>query len=82
MIDAVCAVIPEISFKGAGVASEPSTLEARIVQDADRLDAIGAIGIAAPSHLAGMPDSSFTIPIVLLSCTRTSRRTSPLRARL
>jgi uncharacterized protein len=45
-IDAVCAVIPEISFKGAGVASEPSTLEAQIVQDADRLDAIGAIGIA------------------------------------
>jgi uncharacterized protein len=39
MIDAVCAVIPEISFKGAGVASEPSTLEAQIVQDADRLDA-------------------------------------------
>jgi uncharacterized protein len=43
---AVCAVIPEISFKGAGVAGEPSTLEAQIVQDADRLDAIGAIGIA------------------------------------
>jgi uncharacterized protein len=46
MIDAVCAVIPEISFKGAGVANEPSTLEVQIVQDADRLDAIGAIGIA------------------------------------
>jgi uncharacterized protein len=45
-IDAVCAVIPEISFKGAGVATEPSTLKGRIVQDADRLDAIGAIGIA------------------------------------
>jgi uncharacterized protein len=39
-------VCREISFKGAGVADRPSSLEARIVQDADRLDAIGAVGIA------------------------------------
>lgn len=36
----------EISFKGAQVADRLSSLEARIVQDADRLDAIGAVGIA------------------------------------
>jgi uncharacterized protein len=36
----------EVSFKGAGVADRPGSLEARIVQDADRLDAIGAIGVA------------------------------------
>jgi uncharacterized protein len=42
----VQAVCREVSYKGAGVADRPTSLEARIVQDADRLDAIGAIGVA------------------------------------
>ncbi|MDD4477289.1 MAG: HD domain-containing protein [Patescibacteria group bacterium] len=42
----VCEIISKISFKGAGVKNEMETLEGKIVQDADRLDAIGAIGIA------------------------------------
>lgn len=45
-IDAVCEIISTISFKGAKVESKMSTIEGMIVQDADRLDAIGAIGIA------------------------------------
>ena len=44
--DAVCRIIQQISFKGAGVENKMDSLEGFIVQDADRLDAIGAIGIA------------------------------------
>ncbi|WP_319482586.1 HD domain-containing protein [uncultured Draconibacterium sp.] len=39
-------IIEQVSFKGAGVETKADSLEAQIVQDADRLDAIGAIGIA------------------------------------
>jgi len=42
----VCSIIHDISFKGAGVATNMKTIEGMIVQDADRLDAMGAIGIS------------------------------------
>jgi len=42
----VAHVISQVSFKGAYVKDDVESIEAKIVQDADRLDAIGAIGIA------------------------------------
>lgn len=46
LADAVAQIVDEISFKGAGVDTPVSSKEAACVQDADRLDAIGAIGVA------------------------------------
>lgn len=45
-IEHVTQIIANISFKGAGVQSSMNSIEGKVVQDADRLDAIGAIGIA------------------------------------
>lgn len=45
-IEHVADIVKNISFKGSGEKSQMKTLEGMIVQDADRLDAIGAIGIA------------------------------------
>ena len=46
VIDHVSDIIKDLSFKGAEVATPMKSMEGKIVQDADRLDAIGAIGIA------------------------------------
>ncbi len=60
-IDEICRAINSVSFsKNQG--KKPETLEGEIVQDADRLDAIGAIGIARTfafggEHGRGIEDS-------------------------
>ncbi len=45
-ISKVNAIISKMSFKGANRDDAMTTTEGKIVQDADRLDAIGAVGVA------------------------------------
>lgn len=62
LIDRVCSIVDKVSFKGAGVDDEVESLELDIVRDADRLDAIGAIGIARAFHYGGKNNRSFYEP--------------------
>ncbi|MCM8569561.1 HD domain-containing protein [Gramella jeungdoensis] len=53
VIDHVIQIIKNISFKGGNVDRKFSSIELDIVQDADRLDALGAIGIARTFNYGG-----------------------------
>jgi uncharacterized protein len=56
-------IVSAMSFKGGG-RPPMSTLEGRVVQDADRLDAIGAVGIARVFAYAGAQGSIIHDPAI------------------
>lgn len=53
IIKHVINIIENISFKGGNIEQNFSSIELDIVQDADRLDALGAIGIARAFNYGG-----------------------------
>ncbi|WP_375605608.1 HD domain-containing protein [Flavobacterium davisii] len=62
IIDHVVKIIENISFKGGNFTSPFHSKELAIVQDADRLDAIGAIGIARTFNYGGFKNRKLYDP--------------------
>lgn len=77
-IDHVVKIIENISFKGGKTDRTFSSLELDIVQDADRLDAIGAIGIARTFNYGGFKNRPLYDPAIApnLHMTKEEYKTS------
>ncbi len=62
IIEDVIKIIENISYKGGNFKASFSSIELKVVQDADRLDAIGAIGIARTFNYGGFKNRSLYDP--------------------
>jgi uncharacterized protein len=78
IVDHVVKIIENISFKGGHKHSDFNSIELQIVQDADRLDAIGAIGIARTFNYGGFKNREIYNPNILpnLSMTKDEYKNS------
>jgi len=62
VIEHVVKIIENISFKGGNVKQKFNSMELDIVQDADRLDALGAVGIARTFNYGGFKNRKIYDP--------------------
>jgi len=62
ILEHVQAIIKHVSYKGGFSQDQISTIEFHIVQDADRLDAIGAVGIARAFNYGGFKNRPIHSP--------------------
>lgn len=70
-VDHVIAIIENISFKGGNFDQQFHSKELAIVQDADRLDAIGAIGIARTFNYGGFKNRALYDPEIKPNLSQT-----------
>jgi len=63
-VSQVAEIVEKVSFKGGLNDDIEKNIELKIVQDADRLDAIGAIGIARTFHYGGFKNREIYNPAV------------------
>ena len=61
-IDPIVKIIENVSFKGGNQAQKFTSKELDVVQDADRLDALGAIGIARTFNYGGFKNRKLYDP--------------------
>ena len=78
VIEHVIRIIDNISFKGGNEDQKFKSLELDVVQDADRLDAIGAIGIARCFNYGGFKNREIYNPEIKpnLNMSKTEYKTS------
>lgn len=64
VIEHVVKIIENISFKGGNIKQEFTSPELDVIQDADRLDAMGAIGIARTFNYGGFKNRKIYDPSI------------------
>lgn len=74
VIDHVIGIIENISFKGGGHQQKLKSPELDVVQDADRLDAIGAVGIARTFNYGGFKNREIYNPEIKPSLNMTKEQ--------
>ncbi len=62
VVEKVCDMVENSSFKGAEVEDRLNSLEGKVVQDADRLDAMGAMGVGRTFAYGGFKNREMHNP--------------------